>query len=84
MLLLHNCHYYCIKAIGTEVPTIDPGKMILCKESCRATFNPAEVDALDMDKDDSNNASDKDSEGNDIEKMPQKKIRKFVAEEKHE
>ncbi len=49
-------------------------KMILCEDSHRATFNPAEVDALDMDQDDSNNASDKDSEGNDIEKMPQKKI----------
>ncbi len=64
VLLLHDCHYYCIKTRGTEVPTIDPGKMILCEESRRATFNPAEVDALDMDKDDSNNASDKDSEGN--------------------
>ncbi len=74
MLILHNRHYYYIKAKGTEVPTIDPGKMILCEESRRATFNPAEVNALDMDKDDSNNASDKDSEGNYKEKMPQKKI----------
>ena len=73
MLLLHNHHYWCITARGTEVPTIDPGKMILCEDSRRASFDIGKVDALDMDKDD-NNASDKDSEGNAIEKMPQKKI----------
>ncbi len=37
-----------------------------------------------MDKDNSDNASDEDSEGNYKEKMPQKKIRKFVAEEEQE
>ncbi len=78
VLILHDSHYYCIKAKGSEVPTIDPGKMILCEESHRATFNPAEVDALDMDKDDSNNASDKDSEGNDIEKMPKRKFESLL------
>ncbi len=74
VLILHDSHYYSIKARGTEVPMIDPGKMILCEESRRATFNPAEVNALNMDEDDNDNASDKDSESNDIEKMPQKKI----------
>ncbi len=58
--------------------------MILCKISRRATFDTGNVDALDMDKDDSENASDKDSEGHYKEKMPQKKIRNFVEEEKHE
>ena len=57
--------------------------MILCEDSCRASFDIEKVDALDMDKKDDDNASDKDSEGNAIEKMPQKKIRKFVAEREH-
>ncbi len=37
-----------------------------------------------MDKDNSNNESDKDSEGNYKENVPKKKIRKFVAEEEQE
>ena len=37
-----------------------------------------------MDKGDNDNASDKDSEGNYKEKMPKKKVCKFVAEEEQE
>ncbi len=48
VLILHDNHYCCIKASGTEVPTIDPGKLILFKISCRATFNNGNVDALEM------------------------------------
>ncbi len=59
------------------------GKMILCEDSHRASFDTGNVDALDMNKNDDNNASDKDSDGNDIEKMPQKKIQKFVPEREH-
>ncbi len=81
MLLLHNCHYLCIKTRGTEVPTIDHGKLILCQISRRATFDTEYVNALEMKEDDSNNTSDKDSEGNSKEKMAKKKIQKFVAEE---
>ncbi len=70
--LLHDCHYWCIKARGTKAPTIDPGKLIQCKISCRASFDTEKVDTLDMDKGNSNNASDKNSEGNYKEKIPKK------------
>ena len=62
VLLLHNCHYWCIKARGTEKPTINPGKLILAEISRRASFDIGNVDSLDMDKDDNDNESDKDSE----------------------
>ncbi len=39
------------------------------------------MNALEVKEDDSDNASDKDSEGNYREKMPKKKNQKFVAEE---
>ncbi len=71
-MLLHDRDYWCIRASGTVAPTIDPGKLILCKISHRATFDTENVDALDMNKDDSDKESDKDSEGNYKEKMPEK------------
>ncbi len=74
VLLLNKHHYWCIKTRGTEVSTIDPGEMILCEISCRATFDTGKVDALVIDNDDSNNASDIDSDGNYKEKIPNKKI----------
>ncbi len=74
VLLLHIYCYWCIKTTGFEVPTIDTGKMILSEISRRATFDTEKVGALDMDKDDSNNESDQDSEGNYKQKMPKKKI----------
>ncbi len=81
MFLLHNYHYWCIKAIGTKVPTTDPGNLILCKESHRASFEIEKVNALKVKEDDSDNGSDKYSEGDSREKILKKKIRKFVAEE---
>ncbi len=76
VLLFHDHHYWCIKARGTEVPTIDPGKLILCKISRRATFYTENVNAQEMKEDDNDNASETDSE-----KMPKKKNRKVIAEE---
>ncbi len=55
ILLLHDCHYWCIQARGTEAPTIDPGELILCKISRRACFVTGNMDALDMDKDEDDN-----------------------------
>ncbi len=80
-MLLHDCHYWCIKTRGTEVPIIDPGNLIICKISRRASFEIEKVHALEWQEDDSDNAFDNDSEGNYEQKMPKKKNRKFVAEE---
>ncbi len=61
-----------------KTPVIDPGNLILCEESCKASCDVQKVDALDVKDDGSNDDSDKDSEGN----YREKKYCKFVAEEK--
>ncbi len=55
--------------------------MILCKESGKASFKIENLNALELNDDDSDNASDKYSESNYREKMPKNKNRKFIAKE---
>ncbi len=81
MLVLHDRHYWYIQATGTEAPTSDFEKLILCKKSNKATFETENVNALEVKEDDSDSASDKYSVGNYREKTLKKKNRKFGAEE---
>ncbi len=62
-----------------EVPTIDPGNHI---KAHKATFKVENVNTLEMNSDNSDDDSEKDSEGNYRETMTNKKSHKFVAEEK--
>ena len=79
VLLLQANHYWCIKAKGMEVPTIDPGNHI---KAHKAKFKVENVNALEMNSDNSDDDSEKDSEGNYRETMTNKTSHKFVAEEK--
>ncbi len=66
IFLLHGRHYQFNEGRGTEVPTIDLGKLLFCKDTCREHVDVEKVE------------SDKDSEGNSMEKMPKKIVRKLV------
>ena len=80
ILYLQDHHYCFIEGRGTEVPTIDPGEMVYTEDTRRAGFDTTQVDAIQVNEDDEKE-SDKDSEGNSMEKMPTKKVRKFVPDE---
>ncbi len=71
-LHIHRAHYQFIEGRGTEVPTIDPGEMMFCKDTHQEGFDSTKVNAIELNKDDEKE-SDKDSEVNSMEKMPKKK-----------
>ncbi len=75
----HKAQYQFIAGRGTEAPTIDPGEMFFCEDTCQEGFDSTKVNAIQLNED-NGEESDKDSEGNSKEKMP-KKIRKFVPNE---
>ncbi len=54
------------------VPTIDPGEMLYCEDTCQSGFDTTQVNAIQVNGD-NEKKSDKDSEGNSVEKMPTKK-----------
>ncbi len=62
-----------------EVPAIDLGEMMFCKDTHQKGFDSTKVNAIEVNND--NKESDKDSEGNSMEKMLKKNIRKFVPKE---
>ncbi len=62
-----------------EKPTIDLGEMMFCKITSQDGFDSTKVNAIEVNDDEKE--LDKDLEGNSMEKMPKKKIRKFVAKE---
>ena len=72
ILYLHDHHYCFIEGIGTEVPTIDPGEMLYCEDTRQQGFDTTQVDPIEVNDADEKE-SDKDSEGNSMEKMPTKK-----------
>ncbi len=80
ILYLHDKHYCFIEGRETEVPTIDPGEMLYCEDTRQEGFDTTQVDAIQVN-DDVEKESDKDSEGNSMEKMPKKKVRKFVPDD---
>ena len=67
-----------IKGRGAEVPTIDPGEMVYCEDTGQEGFDTKQVNAIQVNED-NEKESDKDSEGNSMEKMPKKKVRKFIS-----
>ncbi len=72
ILYLHDKHYCFIEGREMEVPTIDPGEMLYCEDTRWEGFDTTQVDAIQVNEDDEKE-SDKDSEGNSMEKMPKKK-----------
>ncbi len=60
------------------VPTIDPGEMLYCEDTCQEGFDTMQVNEIQVNGD-NEKESDKDSEGNSMEKMSKKKVRKFVS-----
>lgn len=78
ILCLPHAHFYFIGGKGTEVPTIDLGEMVYCEDTRQEGFDTMPVNAIQVNEDDEKE-SDKDSGGNSMEKMPKKKVRKFVS-----
>ncbi len=74
--LLHNLHYQFIQGRGTEVPTIDPGGMLFCEDTCQEGFDGTKVNAIDVNEE-GEEESDKYSEDNSLEKMHKKKSEKL-------
>ncbi len=83
IFLLYGKNYQFIEGCGTDLLTIDPGELLFCKETCRGNFDSGKVNAIKVNNYDKKE-SNKNSEGNSVEKMPKKKVRKFVPIEKED
>ncbi len=75
VLILHGNHYQFIEAIEIDIPTIDPGELIFCEDTCNKSFNVRKVAATEV-RNDAKDDSNEDSEDSPFEKIPEKKSKK--------